>query len=229
MNWFFSALTSGISRKVIMSLTGLFLILFLVIHLIGNLQLLIDDGGKAFNIYSAFMAHNPLIQFVSKANFFFILLHILVSYILTIKNKKARPIAYKVSAGSANSSWSSRSMALLGTLIFIFLLIHLRGFWFEFKYGNEVAMTTIDGVEMHNAYLWVSEAYANPIISMFYVFSMMVLGFHLWHGFASAFQSLGLNHVKYNGLISAVGKLYAILIPALYAIIPILLYLKSLS
>ncbi len=229
MNWFFSALTSGVGRKVIMSLTGLFLILFLVIHLAGNLQLLKDDGGEAFNIYSHFMAHNPLIQFVSKGNFFFILLHAFVSYSLYLKNKKARPIGYKVSSGSANSSWSSRSMSLLGTLIFIFLLLHLRGFWYEFKFGDKVANVVIDGVEMHNSYLWVAEAYADPIKSSFYVMSMIVLGFHLWHGFASAFQSLGLNHVKYNGLISIVGKLYAIVIPALFAVIPILLYLKSLS
>ena len=123
MNWLISALISGIGRKVIMSLTGLFLILFLVIHLLGNLQLLYDDGGEAFNIYSHFMAENPLIQFVSKANFFFILLHAFVSYTLMTKNRKARPIGYKVSAGAANSNWSSRSMSLLGTLILIFLII----------------------------------------------------------------------------------------------------------
>lgn len=228
MNWFISALTSGIGRKVIMSLTGLFLILFLVIHLIGNLQLLYDDSGEAFNIYSHFMAGNPLIQLVSKANFFFILLHAFVSYTLYLKNKKARPIGYKVSAGGANSTWSSRSMSLLGTLIFIFLILHLRGFWFEFKYGS-VSTTVVDGIEMHDAYKWVVEAYANPLISAFYVISMIVLGFHLWHGFSSAFQSLGVNHVKYSGLIKAMGRLYAIIIPALFAIIPIWLYLKTLS
>jgi succinate dehydrogenase / fumarate reductase cytochrome b subunit len=229
MKWFLDALTSSIGRKVIMSLTGLFLILFLVIHLAGNLQLLNDDGGESFNLYSHFMAHNPLIQFVSKANFFFILLHAVVSYTLYIKNKKARPIGYKVSGGSANSSWSSRSMSLLGTLILIFILIHLRGFWYEFKFGDQIQWTEIDGVAMHNAYFWVADAYANPLISIFYIISMIVLGFHLWHGFSSAFQSLGLNHVKYNGLINIIGRLYAIAIPALYAIIPILLYLKSLS
>ena len=229
MKWLLDALTSSIGRKVIMSLTGLFLILFLVIHLAGNLQLLKDDGGESFNLYSSFMAHNPLIQFVSKANFFFILLHAFVSYTLYIKNKRARPIGYKVSGGSANSSWSSRSMSLLGTLIFIFLLIHLRGFWYEFKFGDQVQWTQIDGVAMHNAYIWVADAYANPLISAFYIISMIVLGFHLWHGFSSAFQSLGLNHVKYNGLINVIGRLYAVAIPALYAIIPILLYLKSLS
>jgi succinate dehydrogenase cytochrome b subunit len=228
MNWFINALTSGVGRKVIMSLTGLFLILFLVVHLAGNLQLLHNDGGEAFNVYSHFMANNPLIQFISKGNFFLILLHAFVSYSLYIKNKKARPIAYKVSAGSANSTWSSRSMSLLGTLLFIFILIHLKGFWYEFKYG-EVPGVVIDGVAMHNAYQWVVDAYTNPYIATFYVISMIVLGFHLWHGFSSAFQSLGLNHVKYNGFIRVIGKLYAVAIPALFALIPIYLYLKSLS
>jgi len=210
-----------------MSLTGLFLILFLVIHLLGNLQLLYDDGGDAFNIYSHFMAENPLIQLVSKANFFFILLHAFVSYTLMAKNRKARPIGYKVSAGAATSSWSSRSMSLLGTLIFIFLIVHLKGFWFEFKYGT-VSTTVIDGIEMHDSYKWVIEAYANPILSSFYIISMIVLGFHLWHGFASAFQSLGINHLKYTGFIQFLGKVYAISIPALFAIIPIWIYLKTL-
>ncbi|MEN8250189.1 MAG: succinate dehydrogenase cytochrome b subunit [Bacteroidota bacterium] len=227
MTWFISALTSGIGRKVIMSLTGLFLILFLIVHLVGNLQLLYSDNGESFNVYSHFMARNPLIQIISKGNFFFILLHAFVSMTLALKNKKARPIGYKVSGGSANSSWASRSMVLLGTLIFVFLVLHLYGFWYHLKFG-EVPAIMIDGVEMHNAYLWVSSAYANPLVSAFYIIAMIVLGFHLWHGFSSAFQSLGLNHVKYTGCIKVVGKLYAVIIPALYAIIPILLYLKSL-
>ncbi|HHL53477.1 MAG TPA: succinate dehydrogenase cytochrome b subunit [Flammeovirgaceae bacterium] len=226
MNWFISALTSGVGRKVIMALTGLFLILFLIVHLLGNLQLLKDDGGEAFNVYTHFMAHNGLIQLISKLNFFFILLHAFVSYTLYVRNKKARPVGYKVNGASANSSWSSRSMTLLGTLIFIFLLVHLQGFWYAFKFGSGIPTVTIDGVEMHDAYKWVAAAYANPVISGFYVFSMIVLAFHLWHGFSSAFQSLGLNHVKYTGFIKALGYAYAIIVPGLFAIIPIVLYLK---
>lgn len=211
-----------------MSLTGLFLIMFLIVHLAGNLQLLKSDGGDAFNVYSHFMGNNPLIQVISKGNFFFIALHIIVSLTLVIKNRQARPIQYKVSAGSANSSWPARSMAILGTLILVFIVLHLYGFWYQFKNGA-LADVEIDGIVMGNGYAWVVAAYANPAVAAFYIISMAVLGFHLWHGFASAFQSLGLNHVKYNGLISGLGKLYAILIPALYAIIPIVLYLKSLS
>lgn len=221
-----NAITSGVGRKVIMALTGLFLTLFLVVHLAGNLQLLKADGGDAFNVYSHFMGHNPLIQLISKGNFFFILLHIFVSLTLYLRNKKARPIGYKVSGGSANSHWTSRSMSLLGTLILIFLIVHLKGFWFVFKFGS-VPTTMVDGVEMHNSYALVMEAYANPILAVFYIVSMMVLAFHLWHGFKSAFQSLGLNHIKYNGLIKVVGYAYALLIPLGYAIIPVWLYLKS--
>ena len=213
---------------MIMSLTGLFLILFLIVHLAGNLQLLKSDGGEAFNVYSHFMGSNPLIQLISKGNFFFILLHIFVSFTLVIKNRRARPIGYKVSSGSANSSWPSRSMAILGTLILIFIVLHLYGFWYQFKNGA-LDDVVIDGVTMGNGYAWVVAAYSNPAVVVFYVISMGVLGFHLWHGFASAFQSLGLNHPKYNGMITGLGKFYAVVVPVLYAIIPIVLFIKSLS
>lgn len=226
MSWIINTLTSTIGRKVIMALTGLFLIMFLAVHLAGNLQLLYHDGGEAFNVYSYFMAHNPLIQIVSKGNFFFIFLHIFVSLTLYIRNKKARPIGYKVSAGNTNSTWSSRSMSLLGTLILLFLLLHLWGYWFKLKFG-EVAMVMIDGINMHDAYSLVAASYTVPGIVAFYVLSMIVLALHLWHGFASAFQSLGLNHPKYNGIISGLGKLYAIIIPILFALIPIYMYLNQ--
>lgn len=228
MSWIINTLTSTIGRKVIMALTGLFLILFLVVHLAGNLQLLYNDNGESFNLYSQLMAHNPFIQIVSKGNFFFIFLHIVVSITLYVRNKKARPIGYKVSAGNTNSSWSSKSMTLLGTLILIFILMHLKGYWYVLKFGAPPE-TIIEGVTMHNAYQLVVESYANPAIAGFYIIAMIVLAFHLWHGFASAFQSLGLNHPKYNGIISGLGKLYAIAVPALFALIPILLYLKSIG
>ncbi len=229
MSWIINTLTSTIGRKVIMALTGLFLILFLAVHLAGNLQLLHDDGGEAFNLYTQFMAHNPLIQLVSKGNFFFIFLHIFVSITLYVRNKKARPIGYKVSAGNSNSTWSSRSMTLLGTFIMMFIFLHLYGYWYHLKFVGEpiIKMVTIDGVSMHNAYALVAESYQIPGVVAFYVIAMIVLAFHLWHGFSSAFQSLGLNHPKYNGIISGLGKLYAIIVPALFALIPIYMYLNN--
>ena len=123
MNWFSKFLTSSIGQKVIMSITGLFLILFLVIHLIGNLQLLKNDGGESFNIYAAFMAHNPLIKVVSITLYASILLHAIQGILITLKNKGARKQKYLVS-NTQTTSFASRQMALLGTLIFVFICLN---------------------------------------------------------------------------------------------------------
>ncbi|WP_158859144.1 succinate dehydrogenase cytochrome b subunit [Lunatibacter salilacus] len=227
MSWVTKTLNSTLGRKLLMALTGLFLILFLVVHLAGNLQLLAGDGGEAFNIYAQGMAVNPLIRGVSIINFILILVHIVYAILLTQHNKKARPIEYAVTNPSANSSWASRNMGILGTVILIFLLVHLRGFWYRLKFGSPDKVN-IDGVEYDNAFIIVEEAFKNPFYAGFYVLSMVFLAFHLYHGFGSAFQTIGLNHKKYSPLIKKVGIGFAILVPALFALIPIVLYIQSL-
>ena len=130
MNWFTKLLSSTLGRKLLMALTGLFLILFLVIHLIGNLQLLKDDGGEAFNVYAQFMTSNPLIVIISYVNYACILAHILWALLLTLRNRGARGnVGYAVVKNS--SPWTSRNMGILGTFVLIFLVIHLKGFWYE--------------------------------------------------------------------------------------------------
>ncbi len=136
MSWLSDTLTSTIGRKLVMSLTGLFLIIFLVVHLIGNFQLLAGDNGLAFNAYAKFMTTNPLIKFTSYGLYAFILIHILMSIALSVKNKKARPVGYEKVKGSANSSFSSRNMGILGFIIFVFLVIHMRSFWYEMHWGS---------------------------------------------------------------------------------------------
>jgi succinate dehydrogenase / fumarate reductase, cytochrome b subunit len=206
-----------------MALTGLFLILFLVVHLAGNLQLLYNDQGRAFNIYAHFMTSNPLIKTISILNFAFIALHAIVALILTRRNRGARgPVGYSVSKNS--STWTSRNMGILGTLILIFLVVHLKGFWAETHFGNLEVMD-YDGTEAKNLFATVDAAYSSIWYVLLYVVSMAIVGFHLYHGFGSAFQTLGLNHVKYNGLIKFVGVAFAIIVPILFAIIPILMYL----
>jgi succinate dehydrogenase / fumarate reductase cytochrome b subunit len=224
MNWFTKALTSTIGRKVVVALTGLFLCLFLVVHLLGNLQLLANDGGKSFNTYAQFMANSPIIKTISIANFAFILLHIIQSTILTIKNRQARPIQYVVVDN--RSSWASRNMGFLGTFILLFIVGHLSQFWWQAKFGT-MPMVAIDGMQMKDLYLVVSEAFKNPIIVVLYALSMVFIGFHLSHGFQSAFQTLGLNHVKYTPVIQTIGLAFCILIPLGYAAIPVLMYLNS--
>ena len=126
MKWFLDMFSSTLGRKLVMALTGLFLITFLLVHLIGNLQLLKNDDGHAFNVYAEFMSTNPLIQTISKGNFALILVHVIWSLLLSIKNRKARgPAGYKV-ASSVSSIWSSRNMGILGTIILVFLVVHLK-------------------------------------------------------------------------------------------------------
>jgi succinate dehydrogenase / fumarate reductase cytochrome b subunit len=224
MNWFTKALTSTIGRKVVVALTGLFLCLFLVVHLLGNLQLLANDGGKSFNLYAKFMTTSPIIQTISIGNFAFILLHIIQSTILTIKNRQARPVQYAIVEN--RSSWASRNMGFLGSFVLLFIIGHLAGFWWQMKFG-QMPVTDIDGVQVKDLYLVVSEAFKRPEIVAFYVLSMGFIGFHLSHGFQSAFQTLGLNHVKYTPLIQKLGLAFCILIPLGYAVIPVMMYLRS--
>ena len=121
MNWFTRLLSSTLGRKLLMALTGLFLILFLVVHLIGNLQLLKSDEGQAFNVYAKFMTSNPVIMVISYVNYTFILIHIVWAILLTRRNKAARGSeSYAVTKNS--SPWTSRNMGILGTLIFILTL-----------------------------------------------------------------------------------------------------------
>ncbi|MBM3178395.1 MAG: succinate dehydrogenase cytochrome b subunit [Bacteroidetes bacterium] len=223
MKWFLDLFSSTLGRKLMMALTGLFLILFLAVHLAGNLQLLKDDGGRSFNIYAEFMSTNPLIQIVSKGNFAFILIHVIWAIMLTSKNKSARgPVGYAEASGKS-SHWTSRNMGILGTLVLVFIVVHLKDFWAQMHFG---AMPTVDydGTSYRDIYSLVNEWFNVGWYVALYVFCMAAVGFHLYHGFASAFQTLGLNHLKYNGLIQVVGRAFAIIVPLLFAAIPVLMF-----
>jgi succinate dehydrogenase / fumarate reductase cytochrome b subunit len=216
-----------VGRKLVMSLTGLFLIIFLVVHLVGNLQLLIDDGGEKFNIYAKFMTTNPVIKLTSYLLYAGILLHAIQGWLLWRKNAGARGSSYavKVTRTVNTSSFASRNMGWLGTVIFVFLLIHLYQFWLQMKIGT-LEMVSYNDVEVKNLYISVATAFQNPVFVIFYVVSMVVIAYHLYHGFQSAFQTLGINHHKYSPLIRTVGKIYAIVIPLAFAFIPVYMYLN---
>ncbi len=224
MKWFLDLLSSTLGRKVLMALTGIFLILFLMAHLAGNLQLLKDDGGKAFNTYAEFMGTNPIVQFISKANFALILIHIIWAILLTKRNREARGQGgYAIVNKSGN--WSSRNMGILGTIILIFLVVHLQHFYARSHFGS-MPMQTYDGKEVKDLYTVVAYWFNVNWYVGLYVVCMIALAFHLWHGFSSAFQTLGLNHIKYNPVINLVGKAFAIIVPALFALIPIMMFFK---
>ena len=226
MSWVTKTLNSTLGRKLIMALTGLFLILFLTGHVSGNLLLFKGDGGQAFNMYAKFMTTNPAVKLLSYLTYISVIGHIVYSILLSQHNKSARPVSYSTSKGSTNSAWSSRNMGILGTIILIFLVVHLQGFWAQMHWG-EVPTITYEGEVYKNLFLIVSEAFKQEWLVALYVLSMIFLGFHLSHGFASAFQTFGINHKKYSPAIKAIGTAYSILVPALFASMPVYIYFSS--
>lgn len=225
MNWLTQTLSSTIGKKLIMALTGSFLIIFLIGHMSGNL-LLFNSDARPFNEYAYFMAHNPAVKLLSYLTYLSIIGHVIYSIILTIHNQKSRPQSYAYSKPSANSKWASRNMGILGTIILIFLVIHLKSFWFEAKFGN-LPIVTYDGKEYKDLYTIVKAAFAQWWYVAFYVISMIFLAFHLSHGFLSAFRTLGLGHPKYTPLIKGLGVGFSIIVSATFAAMPIYMFLMQ--
>ncbi|MBT8219998.1 MAG: succinate dehydrogenase cytochrome b subunit [Bacteroidia bacterium] len=223
MKWITKLFTSSIGKKLVMSLTGIFLILFLIVHLVGNLQLLSNDGGESFNIYAKFMTSNPLIKTVSYGLYLFIVLHTIQGIVLLLQNRSAKKSRYAVKTNQ-NASWASRNMGPLGIIIFVFIVIHMVQFWFKMKTGALDMVEYAGQDAVNDLYTPVYEAFKNIYFVIFYVVSMLVIAFHLNHGFQSAFQSLGLNHKKYTPFIKSLGKIYSILVPLGFAIIPVWFY-----
>lgn len=228
MSWFTKFLSSSIGQKVIMSLTGIFLMVFLLVHLIGNLQLLKSDGGEAFNTYGYFMTHNPLIKTVSYTLYAFILWHAVQGIRLWLNNRAARGNQRYAVVHTRSSETNARNMAWFGIVIFVFIVLHMVQFWLKMKMGV-LPMVQVEAYDepVANLYLPVKEAFENIYYVLFYVISMVVVGLHLWHGFWSSFQTLGANHPRYNGLIKTIGMIYSVGVSAGFAIIPILMYLHK--
>jgi succinate dehydrogenase / fumarate reductase cytochrome b subunit len=227
MSWFTKFLTSSLGQKFVMALTGIFLMLFLIVHLIGNLQLLKDDGGEAFNQYAYFMTHNPLIKTTSYLLYASILLHAIQGIMLYRQNRAARGnVRYAVNH-TRSSEIASRNMAWLGIIIFVFLVLHMYQFWFQMHWGA-LQYLEYDGYDhpFKDLYSLVAASYENLGYVLFYVVCMGVVGYHLWHGFWSSFQTLGLNHRRYSSLIKGVGIVYSVGVSLLFALIPIWMYLK---
>jgi succinate dehydrogenase / fumarate reductase cytochrome b subunit len=208
----------SVGKKLVMGLTGIFLILFLIVHCSINALVFLNDGGETFNAAAEFMAHNWLMRTLEIFLFLGFIIHIIQSLILTLENKKARKIGYAVSNANANSKWYSRSMGLLGTLILIFLIIHLKHFWVVSRFTAHIT----SGEE--TLYEEMREVFSNPLAVIIYVLAMFSLSYHLMHGFQSAFQTLGLNHKKYTPVIKKIGIIYSILIPFIFALMPLAFY-----
>jgi succinate dehydrogenase / fumarate reductase cytochrome b subunit len=224
MSWITQTFSSTIGRKLLVAVSGLFLIIFLIGHLAGNFLLFKDDGGRAFNEYTEFMTTNQAIQIIRWITYAAILTHIIVTIILTIHNKKSRPVGYAKSNPSANSPWTSRNMGILGTLVAVFLVIHLRSFWYEMKFGDIPFVTYETRGTIRDLYAVVVASFTNLWFTLFYVVMMVFLGLHLAHGFRSAFQTMGWKHKKYTPIVEKLGLGFAIIASALFAIMPLYIY-----
>ncbi len=235
MSEFKQTFNSSIGKKLIMALTGLFLCTFLIVHLAGNLQLFQHDEGYAFNVYANFLTHFPPIEVVAYILYACIIIHALYALILTIQNRKARPVKYAVTTQSP-TSWGSKNMGLLGSILLLFIVIHMGDFWYKYKFTNTVgfkeyrtniltnkrtvsdfkpqdpsfehSLTTENDVEIvrvKDLHTKVSESFKVWWYVVIYVIAMGALSFHLLHGFQSAFRTMGWTHRKYTPIVEFIG------------------------
>ncbi len=207
-------LQSSIGKKITMSLTGLFLCFFLVEHLVGNLLLLKGDGGATYDAFSAFMVGNPVIRFIEIFLFLSIVWHAVSAFIVWRENKAARPEKYSRYRLKDNAPLWSRITMVTGSFIFIFLVVHMQTFFVPIRLGEEHP----------SGYLIVREAFSNGAYVVFYVLALILLAYHLRHGFQAGMQTLGLRNKKFTGLIDLFGIIFWLIIPLGFTIIPIYFY-----
>ena len=207
---------SSIGRKLVMALTGFFLITFLTLHLAINLLTLVS--AEAFNEASHFMGTNPVIQAMQYVLALGFIFHIGYGIKLTIQNKAARPVGYAYNKPGENSGWTSRSMIISGITVLLFLILHLKDYFVEVKTGN------LGGYDTD--YEMVVNLFKNPAYTIIYVVAFIFLGLHLHHGFQSAFQTIGVNHPKYTPFIKKLALAYTYIVPAGFALISIYFFLN---
>ena len=211
--------TSSIGQKFFVSITGLFLMMFLCVHLTVNATMLFGDG-ELYNRASHFMGTNPIMKIVEPILALGFLVHILYASYITLKNQKARPVKYKVST-KTGTPWASRNMYILGGLILVFLVLHLSQFFWKVKFGH-VDTIMVDGVEMENLYALVAGLFINWwYYDVIYILGAVLLGLHLVHGFWSAFQSLGWDNDKWINRLKWIARIYAIIIAGGFIVIPL--------
>ena len=220
MNWKL-AFSTAIGRKIIMGATGLFLITFLIVHCYINAQVFYNDGGASFNTLAHFMGTNPVIRVIEIGLMVFLIWHIVLGLQLWFRNMSLRKQGYAVKPGNKTSRWYSRSMGILGTLILLFLILHLSAFWVPNRV-NQIA----EGEE-RDLFGMMADKFANPIIVVIYVLGCVSLAWHLVHGFWSAFQTFGLTTHRYKGMIRNLGVGFSVLVPLVFALMPLWFYAGS--
>jgi succinate dehydrogenase / fumarate reductase cytochrome b subunit len=235
MSEFKQTFNSSLGKKLIMALTGLFLCTFLIVHLGGNLLLFSDDEGYGFNVYANFLTHFPPIEVVAYLLYLAILVHSIYALVLTVQNRRARPVGYAAQNRSP-TSWSSKNMGLLGSILLLFIVIHMSDFWYAYKYSHKIGYkeyrtdlatdkttavdyvpaspnfeksvsteNNIEIVRVKDLHARVAGSFSNLLYVIFYVIAMGAVSFHMLHGFQSSFRTLGWVHRKYTPVVCFIG------------------------
>lgn len=219
MNAIRQLLRTGIGQKMLMAATGLLLIGFLLVHMGGNL--LIFVGPEAYNAYSHRLVSNPLIYLAEAVLLALFVGHFVTGIRVVLRNRSARPTPYAVkrwSGGTSHKSLASTTMILSGLLVLVFVPLHIRGFKFGAWYPSAA------DPQVRDLYRLVVEEFQSPWLAGWYVLAMVVIGFHLWHGFGSGFESLGVRHRR---ALRRAGQALAVLIAGGFALVPIVLFVRG--
>ncbi len=219
MGWLSKSLNSSIGKKIVMALTGLSLILFLSVHFLNNMFLFFGKDGFDL-LVGSLDAVKPLVRVAETALLLLFGFHIFNGIRLWWENKKANPDKYAINAAKENSTFFSRTMPYTGGILLLFLIGHLATIWVKFNFGMEGT---------HHYYDVVATMFQDLPTAIFYVIVMLVLGFHLNHGFQSAFQTFGWHHKKYTPLVEFIGTAYAVIFAVGFAAIPIYFFIRSMG
>lgn len=225
-----SFLSASIGRKFFMSITGMFLITFLIVHMSLNLLLIFDDSGELFNVAAHFMATNPMIKIVEPVLGIGFAIHIIWSLVISVQNMKARPVRYNKTSQGTNSTWASRNMLILGAMILVFLGLHLYDFWWKVKFAGHELLEVPTGLEegVHNTYALVSTLFIEGgiIYNIIYIIGGILLGLHVTHGFWSAFQTIGLNNIVWRKRLFILANIIGWIFAIGFSIIPLYFLIK---
>ncbi|MCP4750226.1 MAG: succinate dehydrogenase cytochrome b subunit [Proteobacteria bacterium] len=224
MTWLWNFVSSSIGKKSLMALSGLFFCGFLLVHMGGNMLLFV--GADAFNAYTTIMSTALINKVLEVLMVVLFLVHIYTSAVLTLENRAARPQKYAMDVSAGKRTFMSSNMFVTGSIVSVFVVLHLIGFKYGEWSNDAAAMTDPNNLTM---YALVADRFKGAFYALAYTIAVIVLGFHLNHAFQSAFQTLGLNHKKYTPFITKLGTLYSIVIALGFASSPVYFFISQLS
>jgi succinate dehydrogenase / fumarate reductase cytochrome b subunit len=224
--------TSSVGKKFVMAVTGLSLILFLIVHVTVNacmwaVVFIPGDNGEVFNKAAHWLGQTLVPRVLEIGLFVFFIIHIVQGYVLEIQNRTRRGVGYVVPMGSRGSAWYRKSMGLLGTLIFLFLIVHIADFWIPSRFGGlgEVTYADAPGKTYHELYGKMIAVFQNAWIVVLYIVGCFSLAWHLIHGFQSSFRSLGVSNRRYLAMLNGTGWVFSIIVSLLFGMMPLSVFL----